>query len=291
MGELTLRRVGEARLACAGSTARRASPSGKGAGVVWKVAASVLNRLLHTRIGHSCVDLIILALQYRVFSPRTVHAMRFDSLRLRARTRHRRREGRPGTSRLHLGCGSRRITGWLNVDVAGSDEDVDLAAGMLPWADGSFDVIVSQQVIEHLDLISELVPLFRELHRVCKPGAEIWLACPDLAKACRYYDVDKGASLLADRDARAATAAGPNGVPADAGLTDAPVQHFINAMFHQMGEHKNLLDFELIEWLCKKTGFGDCRRVSEKDLLTRFPEFPARNDDYTSIYVRATAGS
>jgi hypothetical protein len=141
---------------------------------------------------------------------------------------------------------------------------------------------VSQQVIEHLDLTTELVPLFRELRRVCRPGAEIWLSCPDLAKACRAYLEDKGAALLADRDARASV---------DSGIGGAPSQHFINLLFQQFGEHKNLLDFELLEWLCRTTGFGACRRVAEKDLLARFPEFPPRHDDFPSIYIRAVAGA
>jgi predicted SAM-dependent methyltransferase len=245
------------------------------------IVKSVLDRLLHSRIGYFCVRLGISATQYRIFSPRTTHAMLLDSLRLRARMRQRRlRREVPTQTKLHMGCGPRIIPGWLNVDVAASEQDVDLAAGQLPWADGSFGAIVSQQVIEHLDLNSELVPLFQQLRRVCKPGAEIWLSCPDLAKACRSYLDDKGASLLADRVARATV---------DCGMDGAPTQHFINLLFQQFGEHKNLLDFELIEWLCKKTGFGECRRVLEKDLLDRFPEFPPRNDDGHAIYVRAVA--
>jgi predicted SAM-dependent methyltransferase len=207
--------------------------------------------------------------------------MRFDVLRLRARTR----QGKRGTvtaphASLHLGCGKRHVPGWLNVDVAGSEHDVDLACGSLPWRDASFDRIVSQQVIEHLDLAGELVPLFRELRRVCKPGAEFWMACPDLATTCRAYDQDRAAALLSDRDARCI---------ADSGIGDIPTQHFINMQFQQFGEHKNLLDLELIEWLCRKTGFGRVTKVDEADMMAKFPEFPFRNDNMCSIYVRAIA--
>jgi hypothetical protein len=249
-----------------------------------RTIAWLLDRFFRTTLGHHVTRAAVAATQYRVFAPRTVHAMRFDALRLRARSR----QGRRGTvvpphPRLHFGCGKRHVPGWVNADVAGSEHDVDLAGGELPWVDGCFEVVVSQQVIEHLDLTTELVPLFRELRRTMRPGGEVWMACPDLAKACRAYDADRGAGLLADRDARCTQ---------DSGITGrVPPQQYINALFTQFGEHRNLLDLELADWLCRQTGFGECTRVSEAEFLARFPGFPPRNDDATSLYFRATAVS
>jgi hypothetical protein len=40
----------------------------------------------------------------------------------------------------------------------------------------------------------------------------------------------------------------------------------------------------------KRSGFRDVRRVSEADLLARFPEFPFRGDDLHSLYLRAVIG-
>ena len=106
------------------------------------------------------------------------------------------------------------------------------------------------------------------------------MSCPDLAKFCESYGYDRAAALLADRDAR---------LVGDSGIGGAPSQHYINLLFRQFGEHRNLLDFALIEWLCQRTSFGECRRVTEKDFVSRFPEFPPRNDDFHAIYVRAVA--
>lgn len=210
-------------------------------------------------------------------SARTARLLLFDLVRLRARLLHRRCVA-PGVDRLHLGAGGRRVTGWLNVDVVSSEYDVDIASGRLPWKDGAFSAVVSQHVIEHLELKDELMPLFRELRRVMQPGAEIWLSCPDLEKVCRAYIQDKAATLHEDRRQRMPAQALPDGMP---------TQHFVNWLFHQAGEHKNLFDFGLLAWALTQAGFSSCERVDEKALVARFPEFPLRNDDLQSLYVIA----
>lgn len=214
-------------------------------------------------------------------SHETRQALRFDAMRWRARIRGTFR-GNPlsASERLHFGCGSRRINGWLNVDIRGSDFDVDLSA-KLPWAHGQFNAVVSQHVIEHLELCRELLPLLREVRRVCRPGAEIWLSTPDLAVVCQSYQASKGADLLADRLTRY-----PDWAKTMAGL---PASQMVNHLFHQQGQHKNLLDFDLLKWALDQAGFVECARVNESALRQRFPEFPLRNDDWQSLYVRAKA--
>lgn len=227
-----------------------------------------------TRISRRC---LVKRLAKQFFSRRTRSSLRFDWLRFCARIKHQGRSGRtPPSTRLHFGCGGRKIPGWLNVDVVGSEFDIDLAAP-LPWKDGVFDCIVSQQVIEHLEIESETLPLFGELARVSRPGAEFWVSCPDLAKVCRAYFEDDGCQLLEDRQTRFP-------LPWPAGM---PYSQMINVMFHQGNEHKNLYDFPLLKWLLEKQGFAQVERVNEPLLRARFPEFPERNDDFHALYVRA----
>jgi predicted SAM-dependent methyltransferase len=184
----------------------------------------------------------------------------------------------PGHPKLHLGAGGRNVAGWLNVDLRGSDYDVDLGSGRLPWRADSFDCVVSEHTIEHLELRTELLPLLSELSRVIRPGGEIWLSCPDIEKICRSYIDHRMVDLLEDRQTRWPKYS----------LGEAPSSHLINELFHQSGEHKNLFDFELLEWALRSTGFVAVRRVCETDLLARFPDFPARNDDAQSLYVAAS---
>ena len=214
----------------------------------------------------------------RVFSDSTVSQMRFDLQRARARLRRRGdRDVLPRHPKLHLGAGYRTVPGWLNVDVCGSEYDVDLGSGRLPWRTDSVDCVVTEHTIEHLELHAELVPLLSELNRVMRPGGEIWLSCPDVEKICRSYVDHRMADLVEDRRTRWPKY----------GLGVVPSSQFINELFYQSGEHKNLFDLELLDWALRSTGFVSVTRVSEADLLARFPEFPARNDDAQSLYVTA----
>lgn len=202
-----------------------------------------------------------------------------DLLRFRARLLQpliRRRHQFIANS-LHFGCGDRWVPGWLNVDVVGSQWDVDLAGGHLPWPSGAFDVMVGQHVVEHLDMTEELLPLLRELQRVARADGVLWLSFPDLEKVCDGYVTDRGRALYEDLRRR----------HADVELGSVPVQAVINHLFHQRGQHKNLFDRELIGWLLDEAGFASCDVLDEQALLRDHPEFPARGDDALSLYVRA----
>lgn len=219
--------------------------------------------------------LLAWTLQRLRFDPRTIALVRHDIARFRARTR---RAAMPATDRplrLHLGCGDRRVEGWLNCDVSGSEYDLDLGAGRLPFPDSSARVVVMQHVVEHLSLYDQLLPLLSELHRVCAPDGRVWLSCPDLAKVCAGYVTDRGRALEQDRRQRWP----------DYSRGDAPVQQFINDVFQGKGMHRNLFDFELLEWALRRGGFSFVERVSEAELLAAHPEFPPRRDDAQSLYV------
>jgi predicted SAM-dependent methyltransferase len=217
---------------------------------------------------------------HTVFGRRTLQLMWFDVLRLKARLRHvGQHDLTPPHAQLHLGSGSRRVAGWLNVDVAGSDYDIDFTK-RLPWKTGSFSAVVSQHVIEHFELFGELLPLLSELRRVLLPGGEIWLSCPDMEKICRFYVDGRAGELVARRVNRSGYS-----------TRGAPAQQVINDYFHQLGEHKNLFDFEMVRWALESAGFTDVRGTDEGQLLERFPGFPSRQDELHTLYVTARVPS
>jgi predicted SAM-dependent methyltransferase len=212
------------------------------------------------------------------FDQRTSMYVRFDLRRLYARVKHHHRQLKPDRTKLHLGCGQRVVTGWLNCDIAGSEFDIDLAASSLPFVSDQFTTIVAQQVIEHLEFDPAGLRLLRECHRILKPGGEIWLSCPDLEKMCLAYVSDRCRTL--DQGLKRHS-------PAWRDLPDFPVQHRINYYFHQGGEHRNLMDFEMLQWALVHARFRDVKRAHEAELLAAHPEFPPHNDEFESVLVVA----
>lgn len=208
---------------------------------------------------------------------RTVSGLKFDLQRALTRWRYHRRQYRPQQTKLHLGAGSRTVDGWLNSDIVCSEYDVDLASTPLPFPDRHFTDIVSQHTIEHLDYDPQLLALFSECFRILKPGGKVWFSCPDLEKICLAYVSDKCMTI-------------DNGLKRHwphAEEVGFPVQHRINFYFHQWGQHRNLLDFEMLRYGLARAGFSAIMRGDEADFLRDYPDFPPRNDDFESIYVTA----
>jgi predicted SAM-dependent methyltransferase len=89
---------------------------------------------------------------------------------------------------LHLGCGSKYLTGFLNID-ANPFAKIDLwldARHGLPFPSNSADSIYSTHMFEHF-YDDELRRLLRQCCRVLKPGAGIRLVVPNLNSAISAY--------------------------------------------------------------------------------------------------------
>lgn len=85
--------------------------------------------------------------------------------------------------RLNMGCGSRLMPkeqGWVNLDVRdlpGVDVVVDMRS--LPFPDAHFEEVLALDCIEHV-LRVEQETLFREVHRVLRPGGLLKVKTPNL---------------------------------------------------------------------------------------------------------------
>ncbi len=84
----------------------------------------------------------------------------------------------PSRTKLHLGCGHIIKEGWLNHDIAelpGVDLVHDLRVFPWPLADGQFEEVYADNVLEHL---RDTTRTMEELYRITKPGAKVFLGVP-----------------------------------------------------------------------------------------------------------------
>lgn len=91
---------------------------------------------------------------------------------------------------LHLGAGTRKIPGFINIDIEpGADLQLDLTEP-LPWSDRSVAGIFSEHFIEHVTQ-TDAIRLLHECHRVLKPGATLRISTPDLQDMIADYMSDR----------------------------------------------------------------------------------------------------
>lgn len=95
----------------------------------------------------------------------------------------------PVPARLHLGCGNKRLDGYVNVDIVPSlATDLVTNISSLPmFAEGTVEEVRLSAVYEHL-YRPERLRAIREWHRVLRPGGTLVLAyIPDFDVMARAY--------------------------------------------------------------------------------------------------------
>jgi SAM-dependent methyltransferase len=93
----------------------------------------------------------------------------------------------PGTI-LDIGCGAEKIPGAVGLDIsADTAADIvhDLDVFPYPIEDSSFDQILLQDVIEH---VQHPIRVFEELHRIARPAGRVQLRTPHFSSVLAYGD-------------------------------------------------------------------------------------------------------
>lgn len=93
----------------------------------------------------------------------------------------------PTGAHLNIGCGWDRREGWCNVDVrplSTVDAVCRVGPGGLPFADGSFQVVLCRDVLEHCEAVDAL----REVHRVLAPGGAAVISTVHFTSRNLYVD-------------------------------------------------------------------------------------------------------
>jgi len=90
--------------------------------------------------------------------------------------------------KVNLGSGDYKLDGWVNVDLARTDNP-DIVADLsrpLPFADASVDYIHTEDFFAALTL-DQAHAFLRECRRVLKPAGVMRLLTPDLERFARMY--------------------------------------------------------------------------------------------------------
>lgn len=89
---------------------------------------------------------------------------------------------------LHLGCGQNKYNSAIGVDINFlSDADVicDLNLFSYPFASNSFDLVICEHVLEHLD---DVIHIMDEIHHILMPSGRVIIRVPYFSSVYYYSD-------------------------------------------------------------------------------------------------------
>ncbi len=166
--------------------------------------------------------------------------------------------------RLHIGCGTNLLAGWMNVDLKQGDLRIDIRQG-LPFPDGSIDLIFHEHFLEHLDYPGEATALVRESRRVLVPEGYMRIGVPDTEYTLKAYIQRNEAYFRLCRERWHPK------------WCTTPMES-VNFHFRQSGEHKFAYDFETLAKLLAQTGFKNISRSQYRSSTVPALNIDTRND-------------
>jgi predicted SAM-dependent methyltransferase len=186
-----------------------------------------------------------------------------------------RRLSRRTDSRIHLACGDRYLTGWINIDGPTSGP-VDIRLDLrrkFPLPAHQADVVFCEHFVEHLGYRDTVVSFLTECRRLLKPEGVLRLSVPDGGKYLQAYAENDRSFFSRERPACATRMLA------------------VNDVFRQGGQHQFAYDFETLASLLRSAGYEDVRQVDFNRSRYEWFNFdsPARAGE--SLYVEASTNA
>lgn len=161
--------------------------------------------------------------------------------------------------KLHIGCGSNILSGWLNTDLNDMHQDVaHLNAGeIFPFEDNTFDFVFSEHLFEHLTP-SEQVNFLRESKRVLKENGVLRIATPDLEFLINLYQEKKSTENQEYLDWALGQSKALKKLPVEAHGGVTSYAYVINNFFKAWG-HEMIHNYDSLSKLAINCGFSLAR--------------------------------
>jgi predicted SAM-dependent methyltransferase len=146
------------------------------------------------------------------------------------------------STNVHLGCGEKRLPGFINVDARESNcTDLVCDITALPFGDCSVDIFYMCHSLEHIPMHG-VQAMLRKLHGMLKPNGKIYISVPDFAILSSLY--------LSGR------------VP-----LSAVVRAIHGGQEYPGNIHYMSYDIELLSAIISSSGFSGIKRYAPSDFL------------------------
>jgi len=99
--------------------------------------------------------------------------------------------------KLHIGCGTKKINGYVNIDCRylPTVDEIQNAELLRSYKQNTVDVLYASHVLEHFGRW-KYKHVLQRWFEVIKPGGILRLAVPDFSKICEHYSHNKELGIL-----------------------------------------------------------------------------------------------
>lgn len=149
---------------------------------IWNIAKRAVASYRRERLWDFVKGLLVYVSKKCQTLPLVMSIMRRHQLRKLIKEKTLRRT----LLKLHLGCGSIHLDGYINIDKFNASADLFMDAGKLHFPDNSVDEIFTSHIVEHITY-PQFMKALEEWKRVLKGEAFLIIRCPNFEEDLKNW--------------------------------------------------------------------------------------------------------